>query len=653
MKNEVNIMRANINGRLRKFKLKKGDGLVPIQEAVVNSIQSKSTKITVEIIRAPIIMEDLDGKPTLPHIQSFKIKDNGDGFNNQNYNSFEELDSELKRDIGGKGIGRISFLKAFEEARIKSVYEETGKKYLRKFIFKNSIDGIENEDVVEVENKIPLETTIELLGYKEDYRENSPKKMSTISENLLLHLLEYFINLEEEVEVFVEDNYTEESISLRDIYNKDYKNNIKKETIKIDEEEFEIKHMKLSGKKDNLITYVSNNRKVKSENFNKHDVLLKGSLCQDSYLNIYISGKYFDKNTNDERNDFEFSKYPKDNESIFLTEKNIVQEVVRFIKREYKDEYNELIKKNKNRIDDFLKESPQYKNIFKNNPIISEKISPEMTFEAIDNIFYEFKRETQKNIKKEISKYKFDSNSEEIKKEILKKIDEIEKTNLAEYVLNRKLVLDFLEKSLKINENGEYNKENLIHDIFFPTKMESNDIEYEEHNLWLIDDRLSFNNYAFSDQSLISQNNSNGMKRPDILIYNKPVLIKDKTHTYEEESFYIVEFKRPERNDYNNAKNPTDQVLDYAKDIREERLKIEGRRVKPSESAVIYAFVICDITPSLKENLERYLTYTPDSESFYWYFPKERVFLEVHSYDKVLKNAKKRNRIFFEKLDIG
>lgn len=643
-------MRSNINGRLRKFNLRHSEGLIPVQEAIVNSIQAKAKNIDVEIIRENFVQKELGFKGNISKIISFKIIDDGIGLNEENFNSFDELDSEYKLEIGGKGIGRISYLKVFREAKIKSIYSENGEIYCRSFLFKNTEKGIEDLKLEREENKIDNKTIVELIDFKENYRKDSPKKTEDIARQLLLYLLAYFINENNEFDIKIIDKGNEKIISLREIFNKEYKLRVKEKTIEAKEETFNLKYMLLDGNEENEICYVAHNRKVFSEKIKKYDGLLKGPF-DNHYLIIYISGKYFDNNINDERTDFTFIKSSKLEERLFLTLEDIVLEVLNFIKKEYKTEYEKLLEQNEEILSHFIKDNPQYRALYNSNTEILTKINSDMSIEKIDSIFYNLKKDIQKKIKIEIETYS--NERKEDKEKILKMVSDVEKTNLVEYVINRKLILDFLEKSLETDEEGKYRTEDIIHDIFFPTKTSSDEIEYEEHNLWLIDDRLSFHNYAFSDETILKKEEKAGYKRPDILIYNKPILIKDIIHKNEEESFYIIEFKRPQRNDYTDDENPIDQVLNYAKDIREQRLKIKGRPVKPNNDALIYAFVICDITSKLKMKAGRYkMNGAPDEGSFYGYFPEERVFLEMYSFDKILDNAKKRNRIFFEKLGL-
>lgn len=140
----------NIRGRVKNFNLPKNQPLVPLFEAIVNAIHAigerKSTDPSFEgqiIIR---ILRDgqfvLDGTGELTQIQSFEIIDNGIGFNEANIASFMESDSTYKAQIGGKGVGRFSWLIAFEKAEIESVYSEEDEYVKRSFDFSISNSGI-------------------------------------------------------------------------------------------------------------------------------------------------------------------------------------------------------------------------------------------------------------------------------------------------------------------------------------------------------------------------------------------------------------------------------------------------------------------------------------------------------------------------------
>jgi hypothetical protein len=43
---------------------------------------------------------------------------------------------------------------------------------------------------------------------------------------------------------------------------------------------------------------------------------------------------------------------------------------------------------------------------------------------------------------------------------------------------------------------------------------------------------------------------------------------------------------------------------------------------------------------------------TPDQQGYYGYHRRRRVYYEVIDYNKLLRDAQKRNRVFFERLNI-
>ena len=80
---------------------------------------------------------------------------------------------------------------------------------------------------------------------------------------------------------------------------------------------------------------------------------------------------------------------------------------------------------------------------------------------------------------------------EEIK-ELVSQIDESNKETLAEYVVHRRRVLELLDATRRFSGDGSRSPEDTIHDLIFKRFSDSTDINYFEHNLWVIDDTLAF-----------------------------------------------------------------------------------------------------------------------------------------------------------------
>ena len=67
----------------------------------------------------------------------------------------------------------------------------------------------------------------------------------------------------------------------------------------------------------------------------------------------------------------------------------------------------------------------------------------------------------------------------------------------------------------------------------------------------------------------------------------------------------------------------------------------------------VYKRQVCDITSKLRKIAEDFdFIETPDKRGMYKYHDKKRAYIEILSFDKIIDDAGKRNRILFEKLGI-
>lgn len=129
---------TNLRGRLRNTSLPPTKGLFPLFEAVTNSLQAIAAlhpedpaagSIQVEILRraqAPLALADAKSKNwfvPLEPIAGFRVIDDGIGFDDRNFKSFEQLDTDHKEREGCRGVGRLLWLKAFKRAAVVSTYE--------------------------------------------------------------------------------------------------------------------------------------------------------------------------------------------------------------------------------------------------------------------------------------------------------------------------------------------------------------------------------------------------------------------------------------------------------------------------------------------------------------------------------------------------
>lgn len=244
--------------------------------------------------------------------------------------------------------------------------------------------------------------------------------------------------------------------------------------------------------------------------------------------------------------------------------------------------------------------------------------------------------------------------------EYLEVAKDLKKSDLANYVAHRRVILDLLEKAIQRREDGKYEREDLIHNLIMPMGCTSEDIHSDMCNLWLIDERLAFHDYLASDKTLASMPivDSDETKEPDIValnVFDNPLLFSDTQHL-PLASIVVVEMKRPMRNDAAGGrdKNPVEQALDYVERIRGGRVQTQaGRQIPESENIPAFCYAICDITLTIRKQCNLLgLAPTHDHLGYFGYNPNYRAYVEVLSFDRLVNSARERNRAFFDKLGL-
>ena len=168
----------------------------------------------------------------------------------------------------------------------------------------------------------------------------------------------------------------------------------------------------------------------------------------------------------------------------------------------------------------------------------------------------------------------------------------------------------------------------------------------------MIDERLAYSEYI---SSYIPFDNNPKEERTDILILDNPIAVFDENNMgHEYGTIVIFELKRPMRNDYSVAENPIEQLLGYVNKLSTNRVTDkDGRIIRVGENTQFYLYAICDLTSNLIEIAERHdFKETPDGRGYYKYHDKKHAYIEILSYDKIIDDSEKRNRILFDKLGI-
>ena len=659
-------MNINFQGLVELHTLPTSEPLLPLYEAVVNSIQSiNQANISDGSIYIKIEREDslslLEKETWETDIENIIIHDNGSGFTEDNFKSFNTYASDFKKMLGCKGVGRMIWLKAFGSVKVESTYCENGNWFRRTFTF-DKVNAVSNETKESVENDAHNSTNITLKNLRSKNKSNTPKKISTIARDLLNHCFIYFV-LGKAPKITISDGT--ENISVNSLFE-----NIKKEDIatvefSIEDKSFRLIHFKNynPNSSTHCLNLCANDRRVSSTNLQSvfNGVNSKFVTAEGAFVyNGYITSDYLDENVNRERTSFNIEDTQI---STFnrVTRNEIISTAMEHILAYLRDDLVAYNDNKRGKIERFIRNvNPRYRLLLRRYP------------ECIDNILISddeeklelelFKQEQQYKLKlkeegKELEKIiKGNINAADIMKKTTayaEKLSEMGKSSLAEYILHRKAVLDILENNLKYQDDNRYAYEESIHQMVFPMHQTSDDVDYTAHNLWLIDEKLSYHYYLASDKKIKSMDpiQSASKNEPDIAIFDSPFAFTDES----EQPFRnvtIIEFKRPGRESYGDSENPIQQVIEYMDDFTNGKIKTkDGLTIDGNSNIRFFCYILCDISEKLKKYIKQYdFQETPDGQGYYFYSKNYNAYMEIVPYNKMIRDSKKRNKILFDKL---
>ncbi len=329
-------MNINFQGLVDLHTLPTTEPLLPLYEAVVNSIQSiNQANITNGNIYIEIEREDslslIERENWETDIENIVIHDNGIGFTEDNFKSFNTYASDFKKMLGCKGVGRMIWLKAFDSVKVESTYCEDGNWFHRTFTF-DRVNAVSNELRARIEGDAYNSTIITLQSLRSKNKSNTPKKISTIARDLLNHCFIYFV-LGKAPKITISDGT--ESISVNGLFEKNRKEDISTVEFSIEDKSFKLIHFKNYNPNSSIhcINLCANDRRVSSTNLqsvfsgvNSKFVNTDGSFV----YNGYITSDYLDENVNRERTAFNIDETQR---SLFsqVTKSEIVSKATELV----------------------------------------------------------------------------------------------------------------------------------------------------------------------------------------------------------------------------------------------------------------------------------------------------------------------------------
>lgn len=670
--------------------LNRSEVLLPIYESVVNSIISlcktekndKKIEVIIERQRDKNRPLDLFDKHPEP-IKNVTIIDNGEGFTESNFLSFQKPFSKVNKKYGCKGIGRFTILAMFKKMDVVSIYQEDGQWYRRSFSFDAEHEIYDDSKVVLPDGVHDAQTKVVLIDcYNKELLPYTSKNAEDIAKGVIDHCFIYYlsnslpqINIQE-----FDSQGRQESISVESYFKLDAKD--KEKNIQIRNNLFKlyvVKSGQVTTRKYNYVSLCANSRKVGGKKeLAKYDSLYAYPITENGeskYLDIYVVSSYLDKHVNNQRTGFRIPESWDDSSFYDLSETEIsMEEIMKSIAKEVAGLYEEFAIETKRRnikeVKEYIKNfAPQYRSFLYRNDIL-ETMPPNLSDEKKDEYLHKIAYLENQKVEEKIERF---INQKEVTDSAINDIITSikEKTGydcdkLAEYVFRRKAIIRLFERMLDQNENGRYETESMIHNLIFPMGLTNRELEYQYHNLWLLDDRFSTFRFIASDKPITSWSQIKSSKEPDIILINKEKDLLDNAISFGSQdsgtigTMVIFEFKRP--GDTAHQKNFKDYRWEFSElvekyfddfQIGEEKKKenYRGNMVKVTRDTPKFGYVIMDKIPDALAdfNTSHGWRRTPFG-SFYKINPDQNLHIEAITFQGLVKNAKERNNPFFDAL---
>ena len=214
-----------------------------------------------------------------------------------------------KQKLGGKGVGRLICLKAFQKILIESIYFEDNSFKIRKFHYIKSKEGFDQymDDIATT--KINTGTSALLLNYESKYQKQAPRQIIEIGRQIITHFQLYFIQKIEPEIILTNQNNVE--LNLTSLFSREFQNEILEKSFEISNQKFRIFISKSFKAKSYKIHYCTHERNVKDEGLSKYLEDLKFKIGSESeegfYFHVFIVGNYLNENVNEARTGFNFS----------------------------------------------------------------------------------------------------------------------------------------------------------------------------------------------------------------------------------------------------------------------------------------------------------------------------------------------------------
>lgn len=576
-----------------------------LEEAITNSIQANASEIEVYFNTIPSELFDEKRK-----VKNLIIIDNGDGFTNENIDSFNHYLSDYKEVLGCKGIGRFTYLTICESVKFKSF--NNGKNI--EFLFDMNTEQI---SPIEISNE-PLvkKTKVDFLNVQ---NKEVASDLKAEEKELINHFLSIFKFLVDDgknlfIKLFLDEEH-KATIEAQEHGSGFIDEEFFVKVSNVKEEKFVVSY-KQKGKSIRGF-YCADKRSVKKDGLGLSIITQK-----DKGLLFFVSSDFFDKHVNDERTDFDI----KDKNNA-LMDASLDWET---INRKLFGNIDSICKKNG--IDIEAKTKQNQRESLKVAPYLASYIQRSQNMATSAEIIKEAKENFNKD-KDYIRDVRNRKNSDYEERLYISN-----QAELAEYIFDReKIILDIKADIENVNQKTN---ETIIHNKIMKTKTgNANYKSYKDNNLWLFDERFMIYSYAHSDETInkiLGLNDDDKKKRPDICIFTKS--------ENDVKEIILIELKGSDATGEKNASG-LNELNKYTRKIKD-HFELNG------EEVLIWSYLITSLNDETRQELRDTAgikkTYTTKGEMFYLYNETLNAITHILTLDTMIEDAMSRNQLFLD-----
>ena len=649
--------------------LSPSDALLPILECVSNSTISLSqTKlpvnertIGVEIVRGEPLQPDFFGE--VKPIEDVIVSDNGIGFNERNFKSFETPHSNiLRKEFGCLGVGRFTILKAFRRMKVRSNFRVNGHWKYREFDFDpvNEVKPVSDRDS---DNKVN-ETIVELHElYNDDLHDKTAVSVDTIAKAIMEHFLIFYLS-DNLPRITVRENDGSASQNVNELYKDVAREN--ERTFKVSNQDFKIfitRNPRTTSRKHHYVHYCADSMVVgRGRRLGGLDSIFNYPLLSqegESFLDVFVVSKYLDERKYPTRNGFRIPAMQEDRlYADEVTFQEIGQELVNILRDEYSEHVKETQQLNILEWQGYMAANPRFNSLLEDEEVL--KTLPANTpddkkEDYLHRVIYLRQKKVDETIREFLTTEQVNEDSiQNLVKDIRSKAI-LDSDSLTDYMVRRKAVIDLFDKFLEADKSGAYRLESDIHNLIFPMSGTNEDTAYQAHNLWLLDERFVSYQFIASHKQIRTYSNVGSAKAADIGMFDNPIGVGDTDHG-DISSLVIFEFKRPgdvaatmPKGYHWEFSELTDKYFD---DFRYGKKKNKGRIVNVLDTTPKFGYIVLSEIPEAlaSYNKERKGWQKTPFGSWYKIVPGSNMHLEAMTFDNLIKAAKLRHNPFFNKL---